>query len=156
MQPCKTSSARLCLKCILSSPNTHQHHTHPRTPQETLTSKTTKPLSNKNNLSYDLKTLRHLEIQALLDIICTKIRENYDKPQLPLLKKYLISQEKTLKQVHQKRNSAHLLAQAHEIRVTPLNTTINTAWILSTDCKKSYAHSSVQLPPQMRTNISPV
>jgi len=59
-----------------------------------------------------------------------------------------------LKQVYRKQNSAHLLAHAHEVKVTPFTTTINTAWKLLHDYKGDDSSASPQLPSQMRTNIS--
>jgi len=59
-----------------------------------------------------------------------------------------------LKQVYKKQNSAHLLAHAHELKVTPFTTTINTAWKLLRDYKGDESSASPQLPSQMRTNIS--
>jgi len=50
--------------------------------------------------------------------------------------------------------STHLLAHAHELKVTPLTTTINSAWKLLRDYKGDDASASPQLPSQMRTNIS--
>jgi len=60
-----------------------------------------------------------------------------------------------LKQVYKKQNSAHLLAHAHELKFTPFTTTINTAWKLLQDRKGDDSSPSLQLPSQMRTNISP-
>ena len=62
--------------------------------------------------------------------------------------------EKTLEQVYKKQNSAHLLAHAHELKVTPFTTTINIAWKLLRDYKGDDSFSSPQLPSQERTNIS--
>ena len=60
----------------------------------------------------------------------------------------------SLNQVYKKQNSAHLLAHAHELKVTPFTTTINTAWKLLRDYKGDDSSASPQLPSQMRTNIS--
>jgi len=59
-----------------------------------------------------------------------------------------------LKQAYRKQNSAHLLAHAHELKVTPFTATINTAWKLLRDYKGDDFSASPQLPSQMRTNIS--
>jgi len=40
-----------------------------------------------------------------------------------------------LKHVYRKQNSAHLLAHAHELKVTPFTTTINSAWKLPENTK---------------------
>jgi len=60
---------------------------------------------------------------------------------------------KILKQMYKKQNSAHLLAHAHELKVTPFNTTIITVWKLLCDYKGDDSSASPQLPSQMRANI---
>jgi len=56
--------------------------------------------------------------------------------------------------VYEKQNSAHLLAHAHELKVTTFTTTINTAWKLLREYKGDDSTASPQLPSQMRANIS--
>ena len=98
------------------------------------------------------KTLR-TDIQALRNTITAKTNENRHNLLLATLKLQLNQVRKTLKQVYKKQNSAHLLAHAHERKVTPFTTTINTAWKFLRDYKGDDSTASPQLFSQMRTNI---
>jgi len=136
---------------VLSSPNFQPHHTHSRQP--TSATPTHPPGHKHTNPTPDAKTLR-AEIQNLRNTISAKSNENSHNPLLSNLKLQLNQKRKTLKQVYRKQNSAHLLAHAHELKVTPFTTTINTAWKLLCDYKGENSSASPQLPSQMRTNIS--
>ena len=56
---------------------------------------------------------------------------------------------------YKRQNSALLHAQAHDIKVTPFNATMNTAWQLIHDYKSNEATGKPQLPSQMRTICQP-
>ena len=136
---------------VLSSPNFQPQHTHSRQPPPATS---THPPGHKHtNPILDAKTPR-TEIQILRDTIAANSNENSHNPFLANLKLQLNQKRKTLKQVYRKQNSAHLLAHAHELKVTPFTTTINTAWKLLRDYKGDDFSASSQLPSQMRTNIS--
>ena len=114
----------------------------------------THPPGHKHtNPTPDAKTLR-AEIQTLRNTISAKSNENSHNPLLTNLELQLNQKRKTLKQVYRKQNSAHLLAHAHELKVTPFTTTINTAWKLLRDYKGDDSSASPQLPSRIRTNIS--
>jgi len=115
---------------VHSSPNFQPQHTHPcHTPPDT----PKHPFRHKHtNPTLDTKTLR-TDIQALKNTIATKTKENSSNPLLATLKPHLNQMRKTLKQVYTKQNSAHLLSRAHELKITPFSTTINTA-------RKLYVH----------------
>ena len=91
-----------------------------------------------------------LEIQKLKDTIATRKKETPHNPKLPLLHK-LCNQEKKDPILD---NSALLHKRAHEIKVTPFNAIINTAWQLLHDYKSNEAAGKFQLPSQLRTNKS--
>ena len=136
---------------VLSSPNYQPQHTHSRQPPPATT--THHPGHQHTNPTPDAKTLR-TEIQILRNTIAAKSNENSQNPFLANLNLQLNQKCKTLKQVYKKQNSAHLLAHAHELKVTPFTTTINTAWKLLRDYKGNDSSASPQLPSQMHTNIS--
>ena len=69
-------------------------------------------------------------MQNLRNTITAKTKENSHNPFLTNLKLQLNQMRKTLKQMYQKQNSAHLLAYAHELKVTLFTSTVNTAWKL--------------------------
>jgi len=135
---------------VLSSPNFQPQHTHSRQPHPATT--TYHPGHELTNPTPDAKPLR-TEIQSLRNTIAAKSNENSQNPFLANLNLQLNQKCKTLKQVYKKQNSAHLLAHAHELKVTPFTTTINTAWKLLRDYKGDDSSASPQLPSQMRANI---
>jgi len=92
--------------------------------------------------------------KCVRNTIAAKTNENCHNPLLANLKLQLNQIRKSLKQVYRKPNSAHLLAHAHELKVTLFTTTINTAWKLLRDYKSDDSSVSPQVPSQMRTNIS--
>jgi len=137
---------------VLSSPNFQPHNTHSRQPLPDI--KTHPPGHKHTNPNPDAKTLR-AEIQTLRNTISTKSNESSHNPLLTNLKLKLNQKRKILKQVYRKQNSAHLLAHAHELKVTSFTTTINTVWKLLRDYKGDDSSVSPQLPSEMRTKISP-
>jgi len=58
---------------------------------------------------------------------------------------------KTLKQVYKPQNSAHLLAHAHELKVTPFTITINTVWKLLQDYEGDDSSASTKPPPERKS-----
>ena len=136
---------------VLSSPNYQPQHTHSHQPPPATT--TYHPGHKHTNPTPDAQTLR-TEIQILRETIAAKSNENSQNLFLANLKLQLNQKRKSLKQAYRKQNSAHLLAHAHELKVTPFITTINTAWKLLRDYKGDETSASPQLPSQMRTNIS--
>jgi len=132
-----------------SNPNTH---THPNPPPATSTHPPVHKHINPGPTPC-AKTLR-TDIQILKDTIAAKTNENSHNPLLANLKLQLNQKRKTLKQVYRKKTSAHLLAHAHKLKVTPFTATFNTAWKLLRDYKGDDSSASPQLPSQMRTNIS--
>ena len=95
-----------------------------------------------------------LEIQKLKNTIATRRKENPHNPELLLLNKLCNQKKKELIIDYKKQNSALLHKHAHEIKVTPFNATMNTAWQLLHDYKSNEAAGKSQLPSQMRTNKS--
>ena len=86
----------------------------------------TQPPGHKHtNPTPDAKTLR-TDIQTLRNTIAAKTNENSHNPLLANLKLQLNQMRKSLNQVYKKQNSAHLLAHAHELKITSFTTTINT------------------------------
>ena len=101
---------------VLSSPNYQPQHTHTRQPPPATT--TYHPGHQHTNPTPDANTLR-TEIQILRNTIAAKSNENSQNPFLANLKLQLNQKRKSLKQAYRKQNSAHLLAHAHELSVTP-------------------------------------
>jgi len=108
---------------ILFSPNFQPQHTHSHQPPPA--TPTHPPGYKHTNPTPDAKTLR-TDIQTLRNTIAAKTNENSHNPLLANLKLQLNQMRKSLNQVYKKQNSAHLLAHAHELKITSFTTTINT------------------------------
>jgi len=135
---------------VLSSPIHTNNRTDAHTPKTPDNPKQAHP--NPTTTATGLR----LEIQKLKDTIATQKKENPHNPEVPLLNKLCNQEKKELSIDYKRQNSALALLHkhAHEIKVTPFNATMNTAWQLLHDYKPNEAAGKSQLPSQMRTNKS--
>jgi hypothetical protein len=133
---------------VLSSPNHTNTRTDAHIPKTPHNPKQAHP--NPTTTATGLR----LEIQKLKNTIATRKKENPHNPEILLLNKLCNQKKKELTIEYKKQNSALLHKHAHEIKVTPFNATMNTAWQLLHDYKSNETAGKSQLPSQMRTNKS--
>ena len=111
-----------------------------------------KPKQAHPNPTTTATSLR-LEIQKLKDTIATRKKENPHNLELPLLNKLCNQKKKVFIIDNKKQNSALLHKHDHEIKVTPFNATMNTAWELLHDFKSNESADKSQLPSQMHMGL---
>jgi len=112
---------------ILSSP------THTNKPAGTPTTKTPDTQQHTHSNPTTTAITLRLKIQKLRDTISARNKENSDNLQLQSLKKLRNKKTKELAPDYKRQNSALFHIQAHDIKVTPFNATMNTAWQLLHD-----------------------
>jgi len=125
---------------VLSSPS----HTNTRTNAH-ISKLPANPKQAHQNPTTTATGLR-LEIQKLKNTIATRKKENSHNPELLLLNKLCNQKKKEQIIDYKKQNSALLHKHTHEIKVTPFNATMNTAWQLLHDYKSNEAAGKSQLP----------
>ena len=133
---------------VLSSPIHTKNQTNAHTP---------KTPDNQQQAHPDPTTTvigLRLEIQKLKNTIATRKKGNPHNAELWFLNKLCNQKKKELIINYKRQNSALLHKQAHEIKVTPFNATMNTTWHLLHDYKSNESAGKSQLPSQMRTNKS--
>jgi len=114
---------------VLSSPTHTDKQTDAHPPKTPDNPKPAHP--NPTNTAAGLR----LDIQKHKDTIATRKKENPHNPELPLQNKFCNQKKKGLILDYNKQNSTLLHKHAHEIKVTPFNATMNTAWQLLHDYK---------------------